>query len=468
MSDSNNKKEEAAAQPELNSQASDTPSEQSAATAASSTSTAETAQAKAEPAKPKAEPSKAKAESSKPKAEPAKPKAESSTPKAEPANLKAEQAAARSVIVSRSRPLWFLASGAGVISLLAVALVVAAFWWQRQQWQALAANVAQSEVQLTEARAARQGLAVELQSAQAALAEVQTAAGQESSKLEDDLRAVTERLDAHNQRLLSLSNTSREDWQLAEAHYLLHLANQRLLVDRQASSALGLMEATDNILRDLALPDLFPVRQALAHDLAAVRLAAKVDKEGIYLRLQGLIDNMEQLPLYQIPELDAEPVVLSSSSEAPAAETATGVWSWFKSLPGKAWSGIKALPGMLGAKLNSYIVIRTHVQDAAPLLPPSSEEYLRQNVRLSLEQAQVAMLREQQSIYQASLEQALLLVQRYFPESPANQALQTELSQLRQMPIAVTLPQITGSLQQLQAYIERLHQLKGSEQESAE
>ena len=43
-------------------------------------------------------------------------------------------------------------------------------------------------------------------------------------------RPLPQRLDSHNKRLLSLSSTSREDWLLAEAEYLLRLANQRLLM----------------------------------------------------------------------------------------------------------------------------------------------------------------------------------------------------------------------------------------------
>ena len=47
------------------------------------------------------------------------------------------------------------------------------------------------------------------------------------------LSQVDQRINAQQQRLINLSTTSREDWLLAEAEYLLRLANQRVLIERE-------------------------------------------------------------------------------------------------------------------------------------------------------------------------------------------------------------------------------------------
>src|SRR5690606_37845313 len=80
------------------------------------------------------------------------------------------------------------------------------------------------------------------------------------------LAEVQLQLSHQAQRLRALSETTREDWLLAEAEYLLRLASQRILTERQTSNAITLMETADGILRDLDDSDLFAVRKALAAD----------------------------------------------------------------------------------------------------------------------------------------------------------------------------------------------------------
>ncbi len=384
-------------------------------------------------------------------------------PKPTPEPEAAPQPAAAPVKAKKSK-LWIPVFFNFLLTLLLIGGIAYGGWWLYPQWQQQQQSVAlveqQQEAEKTNlvesADAINEQMAGVRQASDESLAQAQELADQ----LNAELRSITERLNAHNQRLLSLSNTSREDWMLAEANYLLRLASQRLLVDRQATSALGLMEAVDGILQGLAMPDLFSVRQALARDLGAVRLAAEVDREGIYLRLDGLIHNMEQLPLYQNP-LSKTPVVEAlvaeqASTSAEEAELAPeiGTWPWAQQYLDAA-----------GDRLSQYFVIKRHDQPQDALIAPSQESYLRQNVRLSLESAQVAMLREQNEIYAASLGQAIDLVQRYFPTSPASKALIEELSGLKERPIAVDLPQIDNSIEQLEAYIERLHQMGSNGEE---
>jgi len=374
----------------------------------------------------------------------------------------AASAAPQTGKVKKSR-LWLPVSFNFILTLALIAVVVMAGFWFYPRWQQQQVTIGELQSQIA---AEKNSASASVNEISQQMANVQKASDQALQKaqaqaeaLDKQLRAVTERLNAHNQRLLSLSNTSREDWMLAEAQYLLRLASQRLLVDRQATSALGLMESVDGILQELAMPDLFSVRQALANDLAKVRLASEVDREGLYLRLDGLINNMEQLPMYQNPAA-AKAAEVSEATEASdsvdmATSDASGAWAW-----------VKRQAAAVGDKLSQYFILQRHDQPTVPLLPPSEAEYLRQNIRLSLEQAQVAMLREQNEVYAASLGEAMDLVQRYFPSSPARKALLAELNQLQGKPIAVELPQINSSIEQLQAYIERLHQLGASGKES--
>lgn len=391
------------------------------------------------------------------------------TPEPQPTQQEPQPAPAAAPVKVKKSKLWIPVFFNFLLTLALIGGIAYGVWmlfpqmqqqWQQQQ-QALAAVEKQQAAEKTSLAESADAINDQMAGVRQASDESLAQAQQLAEEMKAELRSITERLNAHNQRLLSLSNTSREDWMLAEANYLLRLASQRLLVDRQATSALGLMEAVDDILQELAMPDLFSVRQALARDLGAVRLAAEVDREGIYLRLDGLIHNMEQLPLYQNPLSDSPTVEMVEPESVDAGEQASetaepemGTWPWAQQYLDAA-----------GDRLSQYFVLKRHDQPQSALIAPTQESYLRQNVRLSLESAQVAMLREQNEIYAASLGQAIDLVQRYFPETPASKALIEELTGLEERPIAVDLPHIDNSIEQLEAYIERLHQLAGSGEE---
>src|SRR5690606_13583940 len=108
--------------------------------------------------------------------------------------------------------------------------------------------------------------------------------GQTIQQLEQQLAALQRNVTPQGNRLSQLGNASREDWQLAEADYLLRLANQRLMLEQDSRAALGLLQQVDTIVRDGDLPHLYGVRQQLARDITELKLAENVDREGIYLR----------------------------------------------------------------------------------------------------------------------------------------------------------------------------------------
>lgn len=289
-----------------------------------------------------------------------------------------------------------------------------------------------------------------LQQQQERLSGLQQALGQAQSQNRDRqaadqelLQAIQQRLDSHNKRLLSLSTTSREDWLLAEAEYLLRLANQRLLTERGTRGAQALVQAADDILHTLDDVELFPVRKALAKDLGALKLAGQVDREGMYLRLAVLAEQVETL-LPLSPQ--SESPLSASVEELPARDE--GFWSTLRQGVGNALQ-----------KLSAYVRIRQHREPVQPLLAPEHAVYLSQNLRLMIERAQLAMLREEHKIYVHSLEQAQRWLGEYYALNEQTPVLQQELKALRKMPVAQPLPNISGSLAQLKAYIERLHKL---------
>lgn len=264
------------------------------------------------------------------------------------------------------------------------------------------------------------------------------------------LDSVEQQVEQHSRRLKSLSTTTRDDWLLAEAEYLLRLANQRMLMERGTVGALGLLESVDDILAELDDSELFGVRDKLSRDIATLKLTPTVDRSGLYLRLSALGDKIEQLP--ELPRLpkegteEAEPLIPHDASEGGLK--ASTFWSKLKD---HFWNAMD--------KVKHQVRIRHHDKPLEPLLPPDGARYLRQNIRFNLEQAQLAMLREEQTIYRHSLQQAEDLLRQYFSNQPQALLIADQLQELSEKDVVVTLPSISGSLSAMQDYIDKLHLL---------
>lgn len=248
-------------------------------------------------------------------------------------------------------------------------------------------------------------------------------------------------LNSYDDRLRSLSTTSREDWLLAEAEYLLRLASQRILTERQSANALALMESADTILRDFNDTELFAVRRALASDITRVRMVAAVDREGMYLRLGALVDAVDQLDsLLPEPPAPATPKVADVDAVPPP---------WYQRLLHNARQALVKMAGL----------VRIERRDVPlePLLTLEQEQILRHNLKVVLEQARLALLREEQGIYVASLDRAASWVKDNFEADAVSAVFVEEIADLKKQSVVQELPSLTGSIRALQEYIRLWH-----------
>ncbi len=267
------------------------------------------------------------------------------------------------------------------------------------------------------------------------LAELSDVTGQQARALSD----LDGRLGELRTELSRFSAADRDSWLLAEAEYLLRLANQRLIMAGDAASAQALLASADRILRELDDAGLHEARGALAADLAAVRAVPQVDVEGIYLRLAALIEQADKLVIFQLPEPEAGAVA------APAED-------WQQRLEQGYHSAL--------AKLSDYIVIRRRDVPMQTLMDPQWEGLVRQNLRMLLEQAQVALLSGNQVLYGESLKRCNYWVAEFFEsDEVAARAMAREIDQLADLRVEVPVPDLTRSLAALNdAIAQRLEQ----------
>lgn len=238
-----------------------------------------------------------------------------------------------------------------------------------------------------------------------------------------------------SQRLESVLDGSRQDWRLDEAEHLLRLAMLRLTALQDVSSAEALVQAADDILREQDDPAAFAAREQLSRSLEALRTTQRPDRVGLFLQLAALREQAATLnPL--APTLEGQGGVLADL----AAEGDGEAWwtQWLK-------------------KLSDYFRIEFDAdRNVRPLLSGQSLAQVRLSLSLALEQAQWAALHGQSGVYRQALKQAEDILDAHFNlDNPDSRALRQRFSELADAAVEVKVPDLSESLDALQAYLQR-------------
>lgn len=356
------------------------------------------------------------------------------------ANSNTTQSAARKSGRGGNGAVWF-------VLLVLVVVLAAAAWFLFHEYRRHQGALVNLQEQLTQQQQALTAQQEELE------ADIDQQIAQQQERVSEELSDITGRVENTNARLVALSNINRDDWKLAEAEYLLRFADQRVLLERNSSNAVALAQTADEILRQLNDADLHPVRRALSAEIGELRLAGDIDREGVYLCLTALAQQIEQLPLVQSLAENDDPWMLDE--EAPT-ETES------------VWAKIKRGANRLLQKFSHHLRVRDHTQPVPAILAPDSQAYLRQNMRLMVEQAQLAFLRDEAQIYQASLEKAEAWLGTHFPLTPRSVAVRAEISELQNVTLTQSLPTFAESTRLLKTYIEQRNQRSVIEREGNE
>ena len=265
------------------------------------------------------------------------------------------------------------------------------------------------------------------------LAAVQNNQKQTTASHNMHIEEINQRLDSNSRRLALVANTTPDDWQIAEVEYLLRLASQRLLIAKDGRTALNLLANADAILLSLADPSWLDLRTAIAADRLAIASVNELDVEGLFLRLAAISSKIETLPLLR-SRLEQAGII--AVDELPASDEPMPVIASLQQLAWQTWQELKTL-----------VVVHTSAEPVKPLLPPEQHYYVRSNLRLLINQVQLALIDSRQSSYQYSLSQAVQWLNEYFAADDASiSAIVVELEQLMKHDINRALPGVEQSL----------------------
>lgn len=255
----------------------------------------------------------------------------------------------------------------------------------------------------------------------ARLAAVAAASGQTAARLAQ--------LQASLPRRLGLRGADR-DFRLREAQDLLMVANDRLRFEHSVPLAIAALREANRDIGDRADPRLLPVRRAIIGEIVQLQAMRRLHIETMAMTLLALAHAVNTLPL-------AVPASFRARTPPILQPRAAGFWA-------------RAVDG-LSRDFLRLIRIRHQAIHERALLAPRRQYFLRQNLKLRLYAAELALLEHHTAVAVANLNTADRWVRRYYAvHTPPVEALQENLVRLERRVQALKWPDISPSLTLLQ------------------
>jgi len=218
----------------------------------------------------------------------------------------------------------------------------------------------------------------------------------------------------------------RDEWQLAEIEQLLAIAQQQLQLSGNVRAALLALDLAQSRLARADRPPFLALRRALARDIERLRALPDVDLVGTSLRLDALVAAVDTLPL----AFEERPVRVATEKGA---------------LPEGA---LARLGAEIWRELKSLVVVRRIEGEAPPLLPPREAYFLRENLKLRLLGARLALLARDEAAYREDLRAAQAWIRRYFDvRSKAVEQALAQLGTLSAATLSFEMPSLAESLE---------------------
>ena len=228
---------------------------------------------------------------------------------------------------------------------------------------------------------------------------------------------------------------NRESTAIAEVEQLLNIANQQLQLASNVNAALLALQAAQQKLQPIDLPRAIQLRETLNNEIEKLRALPQVDVISISAQLTRLSELCGTLPLIseRQPTLNANAAQPRSKIVPQNAVQKFGL---------AIWEDIKNL-----------VTVEHIDKPEPPLLAADHAFYLRENLKLRLLTARVALLQRDEATYKADLNTVNSWLNQYFDTKHPNtiNALNI-LKKLSGSNISFELPQLNDSLAAINLY----------------
>ncbi|MEW7850283.1 uroporphyrinogen-III C-methyltransferase [Massilia aurea] len=251
---------------------------------------------------------------------------------------------------------------------------------------------------------------------------------------------------------------NRDEWALSEIEQVLATASQQLQLAGNVQGALIALQNADRAVSSSNAPQFLTIRRAIASDIDKLKALPAVDLPGVALRLDNVIVQVETLPMLsdERPLLPVAPVrttrrldpaAAPAKGNAPAAPPESlGVgqrllqtWSlWSQEM----WDDVRQL-----------IRVRRVEEPEALMLSPSESFFVRENLKLRLLNARLALLSRNETTFRDDLATAQTMLAKYFDtRARTTQSAQAALRQVQANDLTIELPTLADSLGAVRNY----------------
>ncbi len=239
---------------------------------------------------------------------------------------------------------------------------------------------------------------------------------------------------------------NRDAWIFEDVEQMLMHAAQQLQLTGNPQRALNILEKADTQLAALPSPQAAPVRKALAQDIDRLKSAPSGDLTSFIVKLDEVIGQLDTLPLVgEAHRLPARSQTSTVAAVNTGSEPAVQLSRW------RIWA--HEFSAAISQELKSLIQVRRiDRSDADALLTsPGQAYFLRENIRLRLLSARIAILSRNAPMLKEDLQVAQAALVQYFdPASKQTQNAEALLKQVEAAPLATAMPDLNASLSALQ------------------
>lgn len=226
------------------------------------------------------------------------------------------------------------------------------------------------------------------------------------------------------------------DWLFSEADFLLNNALRKLVLDNDVDTGISLLKLANETLMKVNSSESMAIRTAINQDLKQLLSVDNVDQNSVMQQLSQLANSVDELPLLNVNFGDTpDSTKLSDSLDDWQANVEKSAVSF----------------------LNHFIRITPkQATDRKELLAPNQDIYLRENIRLRLQLAIMAVSRQQNDLYKQSLDAVATWVRSYFDtNTEVTQTFLKSIDELMELSVYVDVPNQLQSLNLLDKYLNR-------------
>ncbi|NOQ34276.1 MAG: enzyme of heme biosynthesis [Methylococcaceae bacterium] len=224
---------------------------------------------------------------------------------------------------------------------------------------------------------------------------------------------------------------TRGDWLMADAEYLLSVANQRLHLVGDLKTTREALKAADQRLHESGDAAAFKVRAQIAKEISALKTVPESDVVGSYATLQQLIDKVDSLSL--LLPYAGKPLTPSKEVHSHAKNS--------KDSHGILDLALKQVEG--------YVTIRHADQSVDEILTPLQAQFIKQQLSIKLEMVKIALVQKNKALYKTSITDATKWLNEHFTKNEIAKDFIKEFNTLNTIQIHTELPDISRSLKML-------------------